>query len=84
MAFAYLLGCSLQNPSGQPMPLPRHSHTEKVLPDVQREPPVFQLVPVDSGSVTGHHQREPGSIFFAPSLQVFLYINKIAPEPSLL
>lgn len=30
--------------------------------------------------VTGHLGEDPDSILFAPSLQVFLYIDKIPPE----
>jgi len=58
--------------------------TVKLFPDVQREPPVFQAVLTASGSVTGHHWKEPGSVCFTPSLQVFIYIDKIPTEPSLL
>ena len=48
----------------------------KVFPDVQREPPVLQLVPIVPGPVTGHHWKEPGSVLFASSLQVFKNIDK--------
>jgi len=54
-----------------------------VFDDVQREPSVFQFVPIASGPVTAHRGKEPGSVFFAPSLQVFVQIKKIPPEPSL-
>jgi len=51
---------------------------------VQRNPPVFHFVPTTSCPVTGHHWKAPGSVVLAPSLQVFIYIDKIPPEPSLL
>lgn len=41
------------------------------------EIPLFQFVPADSWPVTGHHQEEPGSIFFTPSYWVFIHIDKI-------
>lgn len=44
--------------------------TCKVLPDVQREPPVSQFGPTATSPGTGHH-KEPGSVLSAPSLQVF-------------
>lgn len=50
----------------------------------QRQRPVFQFEPSTSGSVAGHHWPEPGFILCAPSLQVFIYIDEIPPEPSLL
>jgi len=60
------------------------AHRKKVFPDVQWEPPVFVFVPTASGPVTGHHWKEPGSVLFTSSVQVFAYIEKIPPEPSLL
>ena len=56
----------------------------KVSPAVQREPPVFQFVPIASALITGHHRKEPGSILFTPSIQLFIYIDKVPPKPSLL
>jgi len=36
----------------------------------------FSLCPL---TATGHHWEESGSIFFTPSLQVLIYMNKIPP-----
>ena len=66
----------IHNLSGQLVPVRGQPHSEKVFPDVQREPPLFQCVPGASGPVTGHHWKEPGSILFAPFLQVFISIEK--------
>lgn len=44
---------------------------------------VFQLVPIASCSGTKHHWKEPGSIFFAPALQLFIDIDEATPEPPL-
>jgi len=76
-AFEYLQGWRLHNLSGQPVPVLGHPDSKKVFPDVQRQPPVFQLVPIASGPGTRHHWKEPGSVLFALSLQVFIYIDKI-------
>ena len=84
LGFAYLQGWRLHNLSGQPVPVLGHPHSKRVFPDVQREPPVFQCVSIGSGPVTGHCRKEPGSVFFIPSCQVFIYINKFPPELSLL
>jgi len=48
-----------------------------VFPDVQREPPMFQFVAMASCPVAGHHWKEPGSVTFTPSLQVFIHIDEI-------
>jgi len=50
---------------------------QKSVPDVQREPPVFQFVPIASGPATGHHPEEPGTVLFAPSLQLFMHIDEM-------
>ena len=55
MAFEYLQGWRLHNLTGQPVPVLSHPHGEKVFPDVQREPAVFQFVPIASCSATGNH-----------------------------
>ena len=55
MAFKYLQVWRLDSLPGQPVPVLTHLHSERGLPDVERESPVFQFVPVASGPVTGHH-----------------------------
>jgi len=80
----YLQGWRLPKLPGKPIPVLGHSHSKDVFPDVQMAPPVFQFVPVASGPVTRHHWKEPGPVVFAPSLQLFLDIGEIPPEPSLL
>jgi len=52
----------------------------KVFPDVQTAPHVFQLLPIASCPGTGHQRKEPGSVFFAPSLQTHIHIAKIPPS----
>ncbi|KAK4830703.1 hypothetical protein QYF61_012872 [Mycteria americana] len=84
MAFDCLQGGRFHNVSGHSVPVVSHPHSKKVFPDVHRQPPVFQFVPIASCPVTGHHQIQPGSVFSTPSLQVFIYIDKMSPQPSLL
>ena len=42
------------------MPLVSHPHGEKVCPDVEGEPPLFQFVPMAACPITGHHWKVPG------------------------
>lgn len=42
------------NLSGQPVPVLSYPQSEKVFPDIWKEPPVFQFVPIASDSVSGH------------------------------
>jgi len=81
MASAYLHGYRLHGLSGKPVSMLSHLHSEKVFPDVQREPSVFQCMPTASGPATGHHLSEPGPGFFAPFIPVFTHIQ-IPLEPS--
>ena len=74
MVYEYLQGWRLHNLCGQLVL--GHPYSKKVFPDVQREPPVFGFAPIASGPVTGH---QPGSIFFALLLQVFIYIDEFPP-----
>ena len=73
MASEYLQGGRLWSLSGQPVPV--LSHSKEVIPRAQIESPVFQFVLMASGHGTGHHWKEPGSIFFTPSLKTFVHIN---------
>ncbi|KAK4829959.1 hypothetical protein QYF61_008090 [Mycteria americana] len=50
---------------------------KEVFPDVQAALPVFQVVPIASCPLTGHYWKEPGSVLFKSSLQVFIHMHKI-------
>lgn len=52
-ALEYLQGWRLNNLCGQLVLMLSHLHSKEVLPDIQAEPPVFQLVPFASWSVIG-------------------------------
>lgn len=52
MAVEDFQGGRLNNLSGQPLPGISHPHSKNVF---QGEHPVFQVVPVASGPVTGHY-----------------------------
>lgn len=50
---------------------------KNVFPDVQRQLTVFQFEPIASDLVTRYRRKEPGSIFFAPSIQMFINIDEM-------
>lgn len=54
VALEYLQRERLSRLSGHPVPALSHPHSEKMFPDVYREPSTFQFVPTVSGPVTGH------------------------------
>lgn len=66
----YLQGWRLHI-SGQPVPVLGQTHCREVFSNVQAAPPVCWCVLINSFLVTGQHWKEPGSVFFPPSLQIF-------------
>ena len=55
-----------------------------VFPHVQTELPLLQFVPVAPCPVTGHHWKESGPVLLTPTLQIFICIDKVPSQPSLL
>lgn len=55
MTFEYLQECRLHNLPDQSVPGFRHPYCKKVFCDIQKEPPVFQLVPIASALFTEHY-----------------------------
>lgn len=55
MAFEYLQVWRLYHFPGQPVLVFNQPHSEKVFPDPQREPSMFQFVPIASFPVAGNH-----------------------------
>lgn len=56
------------------VPLLSHPHNKEVFPGVCTEPPMLQFVPIAFYSVIGHLSKEPCSILFACSSQVFSHV----------
>lgn len=81
--FSQLLKISREG-TPQPVPMLCHLHSKKVLPSIQSEHPVLQFVPIISCPGNEYHWKELGSVLCASSLQVFVRIDKIPPEPFLL
>ena len=67
------------NLPGQPGPGLHHPQSE-VLPHVQLELPLFQLVPISPCPVTGHHCKESGPVLLTPTLKIFLSISKVPSQ----
>lgn len=64
--------------------IPQHEQTNKqCFPYVQKET-LLQSVSIAACTVIGDHWKESGSNLFATSIQVFMYIDKISSELSLL
>lgn len=83
MSFEYLQR-RLHHLSGQSVPGHCHPHSKEVLPCVQMERHLFQFVSPAPCSVIGLHRQEPGPICLTPTLLVFISIDNILSQPSLL
>lgn len=59
------------------MPLLRHPHIKEVLPSVQKESPVFSLYPLSLVLAADSNWKDPGFIFVASSLQVFMTLLRL-------
>ena len=70
--------------SGKPVSVLCHPQSKEVLPHVQLEILMLQLVPTDPYPVTGHYWKELGLILLTPTLKTFTGIYKVPSEPSLL
>lgn len=68
-ASEYLHRGRLHHPPGQPIPVLSDSHSEKVLPAVQREPPVLQCVSVVAGP---GHWAPPRRVWLFTYLQTWI------------
>jgi len=77
MAFEYLQGWRFHHFSGQLMLVVHHPHRREVFPKVQRTSAVLQSASIVSCPVAEHQWKQSGSIFFAPSLQAFIYMSMI-------
>ena len=80
----YLQRRRLHSLPGQPGPGLWHPQREEVLPRVQLELPLLQFVPVAPCPVAGHHWKESGPVLLTPTLQIFVGIDKVPSQPSLL
>lgn len=78
----WLFNISKEGDSTTSLSHPPRKKKKKAFPDVQTEPPMFQLVCIVSCPVAVHHWEEPGSAFFKPFLQIFVHIGNITPEPT--
>jgi len=60
--FEPLQGWGLPHCPGQPVPMPDHSFSEEIFPNIQSEPPLTQLEAIASRPVTGYLGEEINSL----------------------
>lgn len=82
--FEYVQRRRLHSISGQSTPVLWHHQRKEVFPHVQIAFPVFQFVLIVPCSVAGHHWKGFAPILLTPALKIFLCIDKIFSQHSLL
>jgi len=61
-----------------------HSHSNKVLPCVSMELPMFQFLLIAPSFTVAYHRKESAFISLTPSLQMYINNDEILSPPSLL
>ena len=79
-----LQGWGIHNLLGQPVLVRYHPLYEKLLPNIQPKPPLFQFKTIPSCPVAIHPPKQLHPFLFVRSLQILEGHNEVSPEPSLL
>lgn len=69
--------------SGQSVPWPHHPHSKEVFPHTQMTLPVFKYLPVSPCPVAEHHWKDSGPMLLTTALKIFMSIDKIPSQLSL-
>ena len=70
-------------PRWQPIPVPDLSFREKILPNIQPEPPLVQLEAITSCPITSYRGAEADTHLATTSFQAVVESNEVSPEPLL-
>jgi len=81
--FEHLLRWGLNHLPGQPDPMPDHSFSKDIFPNIQTKPPLIQLDAITTGSIASQLGGETNTCLTTTSFQVVVESNK-APTLSLL
>ena len=82
-SFKYLQGWWLNHCPGQPVPVPDHSFSKEIFPNIQSKPPLMQLEAVLS-RITCYLGEETNTHLSTTTFQVVVESNKDSPQVLLL
>ena len=68
----------------QPVPMPDHSFSKEILPNIQPKFPLTQPEAIASRPIASYLGEETNTQVTTPSFQVFVESNKVPPQPPLL
>jgi len=79
--FEHLHGWGLNHFPGQPVPMPDHSFSKEIFPNIQSKCPLVQLEAISSHPITSDVGEETNTCLITTSFQVVLESNKVSPQP---
>jgi len=80
MFFEHLQGWGLNHLPGQPVPMPGHSFSKEIFPNIQSKTPLMQLEAIASHSIAGYLGEETNTCLTRTSFQVVVAGTKISPD----
>jgi len=84
MSFKYLQGRQLNHFPGQPVPVPDHSFSKEIIPNIQSRPPPMQLEAIASHPISCYLGEETNTHLTTTSFQVVVESSKVSPKSPLL
>ena len=84
MFFKHLQGWGLNHLPGQPVPMPEHSFSKEIFPNIQSKPPLRQLQAIASHPIASYLGEETNTRLTTTSFQAVVGSNKVPLQPPLL
>jgi len=84
MLFEHFQGWSFNHLPGQPVPMPDHSFSKEIFPNIQSKPPLTQLEATASCPIASYLGEGTNTCLTTTSFQIVAENNKVSPQPPLL
>jgi len=84
MFFEHLQGWGLNHLPGQRIPMPFHSFSEEIFPNIKSKPPLTQLEAIASCPIAIYLGEETNTCLTTTSFQVAAESKEVLPQPPLL
>ena len=79
-----LQGWELHHLPGQPVPMPGHSFSKEIFPNIHSKPPLTQLEAIASRPIASYLAEETNNHLTTTSFQVVVESEKVSPQLPLL
>jgi len=81
-SFEHLQAWGLHHLPGQPVPMPDHSFSKEIFPNIQSKSPLMQLEATASRPIASYLGEETNTCLTTTSFQVLVESNKVPPSAS--